>query len=479
MKKLLIISLLIAQVLQLSAGIRQRDFVPVADSSYTIYKFDIKEMIAPAIWRKVDMSVDEAHTLGADLILIDMNTYGGMVDAADSIRTKLLNSKIPVYVYINKNAASAGALISIACDRIYMSPGSSIGAATVVNQTGEVAPDKFQSYMRSTMRSTAEAHGKDTIISGNDTIYKWRRDPLIAEAMVDPNTYVEGVSDTGEVLTFTVSEAIKHGYCEGEAESIPQLLDEIGFEQYELKQYNPTGLDKIISLFLNPVLQGILIMVIIGGIYFELQTPGIGFPIGAAALAAVLYFSPLYLEGLAENWELALFFLGIVLLAVEIFVIPGFGVAGVLGIGFMVTGLTLSMVDNIVFEMDSELAFDAILKSFLLVTVSTFLSLFGSVYLSKRLMLAPRLSKLFVLDKTQDSNEGYSSYDKSYTSLVGKSGVSKTVLRPSGRIEVDGELYDARSEYGYIEKDSPVKVIRFEAGQAYVIPVKSENNELS
>ena len=128
----------------------------------------------------------------AQYILIHMNTYGGMVNIADSIRTKILNSSIPVMVFIDNQAISAGSLISIACDSIYIRPGGSIGAATVVNQTGEAVPDKYQSFMRSTMRATAEAHGKDTIIEGNDTIIRWHRDPKIAEAMVDPVLKVEG-----------------------------------------------------------------------------------------------------------------------------------------------------------------------------------------------------------------------------------------------------------------------------------------------
>ncbi|MCB0506611.1 MAG: nodulation protein NfeD, partial [Cyclobacteriaceae bacterium] len=156
----------------------------------------------------------EAEEWNADLILIDMNTYGGMVIHADSMRTKILNSKIPVWVFINNNAASAGALISIACDSIYMRKGANIGAATVVNQTGEAMPDKYQSYMRSTMRSTAEAKG---------------RNPEIAQAMVDESIKVDGVSDSGKVLTFTAIEAMQHGFCEGMHESVKELLEANGF----------------------------------------------------------------------------------------------------------------------------------------------------------------------------------------------------------------------------------------------------------
>jgi membrane-bound serine protease (ClpP class) len=144
-----------------------------AQDSILVYKFDIKEMIAPSAWRTTMKNIDRAVSMKADFILIHMNTYGGLVDAADSIRTKLLNCKIPVLAFVDNNAASAGALIAIACDSIYMRTGANIGAATVVNQEGAAMPDKYQSYMRATMRSTAEAHGKiSRIIHGDTNVLK-------------------------------------------------------------------------------------------------------------------------------------------------------------------------------------------------------------------------------------------------------------------------------------------------------------------
>ena len=199
-----------------------------------VYKLNIKEEITKATWRQMQQAFEAADSLGADVFLIHMNTYGGTVLDADSIRTKILQSSIPVYVFIDNNAASAGALISIACDSIYMRPGGSIGAATVVNQTGAAMSDKYQSYMRSTMRSTAEAQGKDTIVVENDTIYKWRRDPKIAEAMVDPRVFIEGIIDTGKVLTFTPVEAMENGYCEGLAENVTEVLRKVGIEDYNI-----------------------------------------------------------------------------------------------------------------------------------------------------------------------------------------------------------------------------------------------------
>jgi membrane-bound serine protease (ClpP class) len=442
----------------------------LAGDKILVYSFAIMDNIAAPTWRLTQEALDEAYELGADVIILHLNTYGGEVSAADSIRTKLLNARVPVHVFIDDNAASAGALIAIACDSIYMKPGGKIGAATVVNQTGEQVPDKYQSYMRATMRATAEAHGKDTLVSGNDTTYMWHRNPAIAEAMVDPKLYVEGISDTGQVLTFTASEAIEFGYCEGTAGSLKEVISKLGIKEYDLKSYTPSGMDKVIGFLINPMLSGVLIMIIIGGIYFELQSPGIGFALAASVIAALLYFAPLYLEGMAENWEVILFIVGVVLMMVEIFAIPGFGVAGVAGIIAMVTGLTLSLVDNVVFE-DPEFTgegFGLLMKSLSLVLVAALLGLILSLWTTKKLLTTSAFSNLS-LKSEQQVDKGYIAVDTEQQSLVGEPGVAHTVLRPSGRVRVNEKIYDAMSEYGFIEKGESVKIVRYESGQVYVV----------
>ncbi|MEN8202714.1 MAG: NfeD family protein [Bacteroidota bacterium] len=435
-----------------------------------VYTYAIKDNIAAPTWRITQEAFEEANELGADVIILHLNTYGGEVSAADSIRTKLLNARVPVHVFIDDNAASAGALIAIACDSIYMKPGGKIGAATVVNQTGEQVPDKYQSYMRATMRATAEAHGKDTIITGSDTIYVWHRDPAIAEAMVDPRLFVEGVSDTGQVLTFTASEAFENGFSEGTAESLEEVIKKLGIKEYELKSYNPSGMDKVIGFLINPMISGVLIMIIIGGIYFELQSPGIGFALAASIVAALLYFAPLYLEGMAENWELILFIVGVILIMVEVFAIPGFGVAGVAGIIAMITGLTLSLVDNVVFE-EPEFTGEGLgilMKSLSLVLVSVLFGLILSLWTTRKLLTSTAFGNLS-LKSEQRKEEGYIGVETEQETLLGETGVAHTVLRPSGQVKVNEKIYDAKSEYGFIERGESVKVIRYETGQIYVV----------
>ncbi len=466
----------LASVIVLTSAEIARDTTPplqgtmVSTDNKLVYIFEIRKEIAKPVWRITQEAMKEAMMLKADYILIHLNTYGGMVNIADSIRTKLLNCPVPVMVFIDNQAISAGALISIAADSIYMRTGGSIGAATVVDQSGAVVPDKYQSFMRSTMRATAEAHGKDTIIKGTDTTYVWHRDPHIAEAMVDPSLVVEGIVDSGKVLTLTVEEAIKVGYCEGKANSLTEVLQKAGLSDYETKQFEMRAIDRIIDFLLSPVVQSLLILLIIGGIYFELQTPGIGFPLGIAVLAALLYFAPLYIQGLAQNWEILVFIAGVILLAVEIFVIPGFGVAGISGILLMLTGLTLGVVDNIVFEYKGLSALTMVVKIFGRIFLSVVAALGLSLWISKKIGTSGFL-KGIALDAKQDSSEGYISIDTHLKDMIGKTGIAHTVLRPSGRIKIEGEYFDAMAEVGYIDKGSDVKVIRDEAGQLYVIKI--------
>jgi membrane-bound serine protease (ClpP class) len=419
---------------------------------FKVYKFDIKENIAPPVWRTTKMAIEEAEDINADIILVHMNTYGGMVDAADSIRTKILDSEIPVYVYIDNNAASAGALIAIACDSIYMNPVASIGAATVVDQSGQPVPDKYQSYMRSWMRSTAEANG---------------RDPDIAQAMVDPDIYIEGVIDTGKVLTLTTSEALEFGFCEAEVESVRDIMDRAGIGEYEIVKQELTGMDKVIGFLVNPIVSGILIMIIIGGIYFELQTPGIGFPIVASVVAALLYFAPLYLEGLANHWEILIFIAGVVLIAVEIFAIPGFGVAGISGIVLIIGGLTLSLVGNVGLDF-TGVPLEGILQAFFIVVIAIFLSLLLSFFISKQMFTTTIFGHL-ALDTVQNVDEGYTSADEEYESMMGKKGIAFTVLRPSGKVKIGNDVYDATAVSGYIEKGEAVQVVNYQTGQLFVM----------
>ena len=410
----------------------------------------IDDNIDPRTNRYTKLLLEEASKSEYDIVVIEMDTYGGAVNDADDIRTRILDFNKPIYVWINKDAASAGALISIACDSIYMSSGASIGAATVVTGDGAQAPDKYQSYMRSIMRSTAEAKG---------------RDPKIAEAMVDEDITVDSVSMEGKVITFSTNEAIKYGFCDAELNSVDEILVRQGIENYDITEFELGSAEGIISFFLNPIVSSVLILLILGGLYFELQTPGIGFPIMASLTALILYLVPYYLNGVAENWEIVLFFVGIVLIAIEVFIIPGFGVFGVFGLFTSIGSLILIMLNNDFFDFTFVLSKDLVSSSLsVLISVLSFLLLvlFGGVKITDT-----KAFKKIALEETQESSKGFIS--KKYSDeLIGVKGKSFSVLRPSGKVIINEKIYDASTNGEFIEKNKNVEVISNEGSSLKV-----------
>ena len=418
-----------------------------SDSLTVFYRIRLDQDIDPSSQRLVTLGLEKAVAAEADYILLDINTYGGAVNAADSIRSAVLHSDIPVVAYINMQAASAGALISIACDSIYMKTGSSIGAATVVDQAGQVMPDKYQSFMRGMMRATAQANG---------------RDPHIAESM----------TDTANVLSMTPSEAVAAGYCEGICESEFEVAQKVtGNDEFIIKNMEDdmTWLDRLIQFLLNPLLQSIFMMMIIGGIFVEIRTPGIGLPLLTAMVGALLYFAPGYLGHLVSYWEIILFFVGLVLIGVEIFVLPGFGVCGITGIIAVVVSLAFAMVDNAeLFHWDGTLNLEPVLMPLGIVIISASVAIFGSVWLVKKLY-ATRAFDHIALRQEMKAEEGFTGVVIGLESLVGETVTVFTDLRPSGKVMTsDGRLLEATLKYGgFASKGESVKVVSAEQGRVY------------
>ncbi|HLT88305.1 MAG TPA: NfeD family protein [Sphingobacterium sp.] len=421
-----------------------------------IYKVDIKEDIGPNAWRTVNLAHQKATEVRAEMFLIELNTFGGAVNFADSIRTKLLGSTMHTVVYINNNAASAGALISLASDEIYMQKGGSMGAASVVNQSGEIMPEKYQSYMRGLMRATAEAKG---------------RDPKIAEAFVDPEVSVPQLKPDGKLLTLTASEGVKSGIVQAVVNDVGEIYKQVEKGDLEVVQHHITVVDRIIAFLINPMVSGFLILGLIGGIYFELQTPGVGFALVVAIICGVLFFAPLYLQGLADHWEIAIFIVGVALLLLEVFVIPGFGIAGILGIICVLCGLAFSMVDNNFF--DFKLAKPGLLmESFLIVTGAMVLSIILMVIFGKNILKSSAFRRL-VLHDEQKADVGYTSSPQK-VNLLYQNGVARTVLRPSGKIEIDGVWYDAVALDGFIDAGEEVYVEKHENYSLFVRKLKDK-----
>ena len=439
MKMKRILLLIVSMLLTLSMS--------ATDSLTVFYRIRLDQDIDQSAQRLVTLGLEKAKEAEADYVLLDLNTYGGALNAADSIRSAILRYDAPVIAYVNMQAASAGALISLSCDSIYMKTGSSIGAATVVDQTGKVMPDKYQSFMRGMMRSTAQAKG---------------RDPHVAESM----------TDTANVLSMTPTEAIEAGYCEGICESEHEVAQKVvGDNVFIIKNMEDdmTFLDKVIQLLLHPLLQSIFMMMIIGGIFVEIRTPGIGLPLLTAVVGALLYFAPAYLAHLVSYWEILLFVAGLILIGIEIFVLPGFGVCGISGILAVVTSLTLAMIDNAeLFHWDGTLNLEPVLMPLGIVIISASTAIFGSVWLVKKLFTTRSFDHIALRQELR-SDQGFTGVVSGLDNLVGQQLTVFTDMRSSGKvITADGRILEATLKYGgFASKGELVKVLNAEQGRLY------------
>lgn len=414
-----------------------------------VYIVPVDGMIDNMLWRYIDRALGEAEASEASLVILHMDTFGGLVEAADNIRKRLLNATVPTVAFVDKNAASAGALISYAADRIVMVPGASIGAATVVDGTeGDAMPDKYQSYMRGLMRSTAEARG---------------RDPRIAEAMVDQSLDVEGISPVGQVLTLSSSEALGLGVADAVLQDKQAVIDGFGRGSAEVVQHHATRTERVLRFFGSPVVQSILMLMMLGGLYFELQTPGVGFAGAMAAIGATLFFAPHYMLGLVDSWEFVLFVIGVILIMAEIFILPGFGVAGILGILLTVFSLGASLVGNVGFAFPTGGAITSAISTMAVTLVLLVVFVFS---LSRYLPQSERFNRL-VLTPELSSATGFTSADEN-EALVGLTGKALTPLRPSGTADIDGERIDVITRGEYVPAGATILVSRVRGSRVEV-----------
>ncbi|MDE6206465.1 MAG: nodulation protein NfeD [Muribaculaceae bacterium] len=422
----------------------------LAAPAENVFVIPVETEIDNSAFRHFRRALDQAAEHDADLIVLKLNTYGGALDAADSIRTALLRSPLPTVAFVDVNAASAGALIALACDSVYMAPAASMGSATVVNGAGEPMPEKYQSYMSTIMRATAEHHGR---VERGDSLC-WRRDPAIAASMVNPEVSV----------SLTARQAVDCGYADGIATSLDDVLADMNMAGAEVSYYQSSVSDDILGFLANAAVRAILVMLILGGIYMEMHTPGLGFAAAVAAVAAVLYFLPDLVGGTVPAWVLLCFIAGVVLIALEIFVVPGFGLTGIAGITAIVAALVGVAVAN---DAVTGIDFGSAVRAALVVFVGAVLAMALVLYLTSAHgpKFIRRHSELMTELTVAD---GFVGVDMSPARLVGHHGESVTDLRPAGKVRIDDDIYDAVSTGPFISAHCSVKVMKYENAQIYV-----------
>lgn len=420
----------------------------------TVYVLPIETEIDLSAFHHVRRGLEEARQKDAALLVVRLNTFGGALDAADSIRTALLRFEIPTAAFVDVNAASAGALIALACDSVFMAPAASMGSATVVNGAGEPMPEKYQSYMSTIMRATAEHHGK--VLSGDSMV--WRRDPAIAASMVNPEVSV----------SLTAEQAVACGYAEAVAPDLQAVLADLQMAGEPVAYYNSTLTDDIMGFLSNAAVRAVLVMLILGGIYMEMHTPGLGFAAAVSTVAAVLYFLPMFIGGAMPAWVLLCLIAGVVLIAMEVFVVPGFGVTGISGILAIIAALIGAMTAN---DAVTGLDLGSFGNALLITGIGCIAAIFLVLYLTSS--HGPACFRRRAELMTELSNaQGFVGVDMSLARYLGSEALAVTDLRPAGKIDIDGEVLDAVSTGAFITARSRVKVLRFENAQLYVAEIK-------
>lgn len=424
--------------------------VSVYSQQKLVYLADIDGEIDLGLAPYITRVVREAEKNNASAIIFKINTFGGRVDAATQIKDAILSSKILTIGFINNRAISAGALIALSCNKIAMVPGSSIGAATVVDQSGEKVGEKYQSYMRSEMRSTAERNGRRTDI---------------AEGMVDERVVIEGLTDSTHLITLTSEEAYKYKIADTLITDYRNVLTAFNLKNAEIVHVSSNWAEEVVRFLNNPIISSILIMIGFFGLMAEIKTPGWGLPGTAGLIALILFFGSSYILQLASMLEILLFVLGLVLLLAEIFIIPGFGVTGVSGIALILVSIFLALLGS-----DPFLDMKTVSMAIIQLSVSLVAALTGIFLLAKFLPKSTAFSRL-VLAETQTADKGFVSFP-SDTNLIGKTGIAYTTLRPGGTALIDDRKVDVVADSEYIEKDKKIKVIRVEGIKVVVTAVK-------
>jgi membrane-bound serine protease (ClpP class) len=439
-----------AAVVLLTLAVAVAAAAPAPEPRPVVYQVPIEGMIDLGLAPFVERVLDEAAAGGAAAVILEINTFGGRVDAAVLIRDALLRARVRTVAFVNKRAISAGALISLAATTIVMAEGGTIGAATPVEMGepgGAARPvaEKTVSYVRKEFRATAESRG---------------RPPLVAEAMVDADVEIPGLIEKGKLLTLTTEEALRHKLADFRADGLEAVLERIGLAGAEIRRATPTWAETVLRFLTHPVVSSLLMTIGILGIIVELRTPGFGVP-GAVGIASIsLFFWGHWLVRLVGWEELLLVGAGVILLAIELFVTPGFGVIGILGIAALLGGLGLSLVG-------AGATWAVILGAIGRVAVSLLLAIAASLALLRFLPRLP-VGRRLVLDTELTAREGFASAPDTDRAWLGKRGTAASTLRPAGIADIEGERVDVVSDGEFIEAGDPITVVRVDGNRIVV-----------
>jgi membrane-bound serine protease (ClpP class) len=409
-----------------------------------VYRIEVSGTIEGGLAPYAARAIREAGAAGADAIFLDINTPGGRVDAAESMADAIRSTSIPVYAFVNPRAYSAGALIALATDGIYMTPGAVLGAATPVDGQGTKMAEKYVSAMRAEFRALAEQQGLD---------------PRIAEAMVDDSLGVPGLLEPGKLLTLSTAEALKVGYAKAQVANTTELLGVVGLTGAQIVSVEVNWAETLVRFLTNPLVAPLLLSLGMLGLIFEIKAGAFGLGGVLSLVSLGLFFGAHHLVGMAGWEEVILLLAGLLAIGIEVFVLPGFGVAGILGIVLLVLSIVLAMIGSLP-------TFQEVLQSLAVFGAAMVLTLAVFITWLRHLPSSIRFRR-FVLADNLDASAGYVSA-AIRSDLLGREARAVTDLRPAGTVEVDDERVDVVTEGDYVKAGTPVRFVRAE-GHRHVV----------
>ncbi|MCA1031800.1 nodulation protein NfeD [Bacillus timonensis] len=412
-------------------------------SSKNVFVIPVEGTVEKGLYAFIDRGISTAEEKNADLIILEINTPGGAVDAAGKIAKRIRETDIPIVAFVNNEAISAGAYIALNADEIYMTEAGSMGAAAIIDQQGNTAGKKAESYWLASMRNAAELNG---------------RDPKYALAMADEDIDLPQYgAGKGELLTLTAEQALEVKYAEGIVKNRAELLKLLGFAHANVEELAVSFAEKLARFITDPIVVPILLSIGSLGLVLELYSPGFGIPGIMGASSLVLFFYGHLVAGLAGIESIILFIVGIVLILLEFFV-PG-GILGLIGFGSILTSLFIATDDVGHMAMS------------LLIAIGV--TIIASIILFKVFGKRISLFKKIILSDSTNTESGYIS-STNRKELIGTEGFALTSLRPSGTALINNERVDVVTEGSYIEKNKKIVVIKTEGSRIVVREASEE-----
>lgn len=447
----------------------------------TVYHIPIEGTIDLGLPPFIERSIAEAEENNAESIIFEVNTFGGRVDAATQIKDAILDSKVPTVAFINKRAISAGALISLSCEKVFMAGGATIGATTAVDMQGNKASEKVISYMREEMAATAEKRGRDKYIARgmvdeelefpNKVMKEFINDGEVIDTIKTKVYYLVIDDDTvtvddiegrkqGNLITLTTEQSLKYKIADASIENFEAVLDTLGFSNLVVNKTTENWSENFVRFLTNPVVASLLTTFGFLGILFELQSPGWGIPGSIGLICLILSLSASYIAELATMSDLLVVLMGMLFLMLEAFVFPGFGLAGVAGIVFILWGLYLLLLPDV--PVGEEVLSQA--SNGLIIGIIG--GLVGLVLLF-RAMTKTKFWRDLTSPDIQKKEDGYVA-SFGWEKLVGEEALTETDLHPSGWINVGKERVFALSEGNFIDKNEKVVILSVDGNRVVV-----------